>query len=139
MHDRQKPARYCIMHEGVRFVRPKRYERRSPTMESPQHRTFPFAARAEVIPENVGGIVLAQVKELSLHGCYLESANQLEKGMHVVVKIFAGSDFFEANANVIYSQPILGTCLVFRDLKPHFAQVLQKWLLQAMEGSESSD
>jgi hypothetical protein len=107
-------------------------------MEPPQHRTFPFAARAEVIPENLGAMIIAQVKELSLHGCYLEFANQLEKGMHVVVKIFAGSDFFEANANVIYSQPILGTCLVFRDLKPHFAQALQKWLLQAMK-SESSD
>ena len=108
-------------------------------MEPPQHRTFPFAARVEVIPENVGAVILTQVKELSLHGCYLDFANQLEKGMHVVVKIFAGSDFFEANANVIYSQPVLGTCLVFRELKPYFAQVLQKWLLQAMKGSESSD
>ena len=108
-------------------------------MEPPQHRTFPFAARVEVIPENVGAVIFTHVKELSLHGCYLDFANQLEKGMHVVVKIFAGSDFFEANANVIYSQPILGTCLVFRELKPYFAQVLQKWLLQAMKGSESSD
>lgn len=108
-------------------------------MEPPQHRTFPFAARAEVTPENVGAAVVAQVKELSPHGCYLEFANQLEKGMHVAVKIFAGSDVFEADANVVYSQPILGTCLVFRELKPHCAQILQKWLLQAMKGSESSD
>jgi hypothetical protein len=106
-------------------------------MEPPQNRTFAFAGRAEIIPENVRIVVLTQVKEISLYGCYLEFATQLEKGMSVLVRIFAGSDFFEANAHVVYSQPILGTCLVFRELKPYFTQVLEKWLLQAMKGCAS--
>jgi hypothetical protein len=53
---------------------------------------------------------------------------ELEKGSHVLIKIFARGDFFEAGANVQYSQPDIGTALVFRSIQPHFAGVLKKWL-----------
>jgi hypothetical protein len=55
------------------------------------------------------------------------------KGTHVVVKIFAGSDFFEANGSVVFSQPDMGLSLAFRDVKPYFLAVLQKWLKQAIQ------
>lgn len=89
---------------------------------------FPFVAHAEVIQENASAAIGAKVTEISLYGCYLEFTAPLRKGAHVVVKIFTGSDFFEANASVVYSQPNLGTGLAFRGVKPHFAAVLQKWL-----------
>ena len=95
-----------------------------------------FTARAEVIRENISAVVTARVTEISLHGCYLEFV-QLQKGSHVLVKISAQGDFFEAGANVIYSQPELGTALVFRSMQPHFAGVLNKWLAGA--GEKQSD
>ena len=95
---------------------------------------WPFAARAELHPENASRI-LTQVKELSLHGCYLEFS-PLQKGTRVVVKIFADSDFFEANATVIFSQPNMGLGLAFRDVKPYFSTVLQKWLTQASKDNK---
>jgi len=95
---------------------------------------WPFEARAELHPENTGRI-LTQVKEISLHGCYLEFS-PLPKGTRVLVKIFASSDFFEANATVIFSQPNMGLGLVFRDVRPYFLLVLQKWLTQASKGSK---
>ena len=78
---------------------------------------------------------MTQVKELSLHGCYLEFS-PLQKGTHVLVKIFVGSDFFEADATVIFSQPNMGLGLAFRGVKPYFSAVLQKWLIQASKGNK---
>lgn len=93
---------------------------------------WPFDARAEIHTGDSGRI-LTRVTEISLHSCYLEFI-PLQKGTHVLVKIFAGSDFFEANATVIFSQPGMG--LGFRDVKPYFSPVLQKWLTQAMKNKE---
>ena len=102
-------------------------------MDHPQTPTqrYPFIARAEIIPEGSSRI-LTRVTELSLHGCYLDFV-QLSKGAHVSVKLFAEADFFEANATVVYSQPNIGLGVAFRDVKPYFATVLQKWLLLAMK------
>ncbi len=58
----------------------------------------------------------------------LSRIRELEKGSHILVKISAQGDFFEASANVVYSQPGTGTALVFRSIQPHFAAVLKKWL-----------
>ena len=52
------------------------------------------------------------------------------------MKIFAGSEFFEASGTVIFSQPNMGLGLAFRDVKPYFLTVLQKWLTQAMKDKE---
>jgi hypothetical protein len=101
-------------------------------VEDELHVRFPFTARAEIIRENISAVVIAQVTEISSHGCYLEFV-QLEKGSRVLVKIFARGDFFEAGANVVYSQPVIGTALVFRSIQPHFADLLKKWLAGAVE------
>jgi len=106
----------------------------APMDEQPRLIRWPFEARAELHPENAGRI-LTQVKELSLHGCYLEFS-PLQKGTHVLVKIFVGSDFFEADATVIFSQPNMGLGLAFRGVKPYFSAVLQKWLIQASKGNK---
>jgi PilZ domain len=95
---------------------------------------WPFAARAELYPQNAARI-LTQVKEISLHGCYLEFS-PLQKGTHVLVKIFVGSDFFEATATVIFSQPNMGLSLAFREVKPYFSTVLQKWLTQVSKDNK---
>jgi hypothetical protein len=95
---------------------------------------WPFDARAEIFPQDSGRI-LTRVTEISLHGCYLEFT-PLQKGSHVLVKIFAGSDFFEAGATVIFSQPNMGSGLAFRDIKPYFLIVLQEWLTQAMKDKD---
>jgi hypothetical protein len=96
---------------------------------------YPFAAPAAVLPET-GAPVGGNVKELSLYGCYLDSASTLTPRTRVVVKIFMPGDYFEANATVAYATPALGMGLVFRDVKPHFRTVLRKWLLMAMQLSQ---
>jgi hypothetical protein len=105
--------------------------------EKPSVIRWAFEARAELYPENASRI-LTTVKEISLHGCYLDFAPLL-KGTHVVVKIFAGPNFFEANGSVVFSQPNMGLSLAFRDVKPYFLAVLQKWLKQAIENKPNPE
>jgi hypothetical protein len=99
-------------------------------------RTFPFDARAEVTLAN-SGAVEARVRELSLHGCFLKFPISLPSGTPVLVRILTESETFEAHGTVIYSQPDVGFGLAFREIKPHFLAVLQKWLVLAKKKCES--
>ncbi len=103
--------------------------------EAPR-RTFPFDAGAEVTLAS-SGAADARVRELSLNGCFLKFPISLPSGTPVLVKIFTESETFEADGTVIYSQPNVGFGLAFRDIKPHFLAVLQKWLLLAKKNYES--
>ncbi len=46
------------------------------------------------------------------------------------------TEFFEAQASVIYSQADQGMGLMFRETKPYYLMVLRKWLLAAMMGKK---
>jgi hypothetical protein len=96
---------------------------------------YPFSAPAEIIVEDSGAKQLCRVKELSLFGCYIDTPVPLNPKTPVLLKIYGVHDYFEAAANVIYTHPALGMGIGFRGIKPAFAQVLQKWLLKAMQDS----
>jgi hypothetical protein len=105
--------------------------------EGPKRRTprYPFIADATLTADS-GSALSAQVKELSLYGCYLDSASVPPVRSRVGVKIFGAGEYFEANATVIYANANLGVGLVFREVKPHYLAVLRKWLLGAMQESQ---
>jgi hypothetical protein len=105
------------------------------TRRSPR---YLFSAPAEVIVENSGATILVRVKELSLYGCYLDTSVPLSTKTQTLIKIFGPHDYFEASATVIYTHPHLGMGAAFREVKPGFMPVLQKWLLQAMEKTQPS-
>jgi hypothetical protein len=92
-----------------------------------------FSAPAEIVVEQSGAKTLARVKELSLHGCYVEGAIPLGVKTEVIIKIFGPKDYFEATATVVHANPTIGIGLAYRNVKPHFRDVLQKWLLAAMQ------
>jgi PilZ domain len=120
------PADYQL--EGVLQVQTDEI-RRSPR--------YPFAASAEVTIE-AGSTTSVRVKELSLHGCYLDAHVPLSAKTVVLIKIFHLDDYFEAKATVIYSQPNLGMGLAFRAIRPDFVTILQEWLLRAMHDRTES-
>ncbi len=94
---------------------------------------FAFDASAEIAVESTpAAFVPARVTEVSLQGCFLETAASFEMQRPVLVKIFDSGDFFEAKAAVLYVRPS-GLGLVFREIKPHFRSVLQKWILKALD------
>lgn len=104
-------------------------------MEQPVRRTprFPFSAPAEVVRLGTTSGEKTKVNELSLYGCYLDTKTPLPRGTHVTVKIISGGQFFEASATVIYAQPTLGMGVAFREVKPTYLAVLQKWLRKALD------
>jgi hypothetical protein len=75
----------------------------------------------------------ASVKELSLYGCYVDTRAPFSPKTPVLVKIFKADEYFEAKATVIYAHPTLGMGLAFRDVRPDFRIVRQKWLLAALQ------
>lgn len=105
-------------------------------MQEAPRRTFPFDARAEVTPEN-SRTVTTRVRELSLHGCFLEFPRSLAAGTRVFVKIATESEVFEANESVIFSRRNVGFGLAFLEVEPRFLRVLQEWLRSAKKKIES--
>jgi hypothetical protein len=50
----------------------------------------------------------------------------------VLLKIYDSGEYFEGEASVLYVKPS-GIGLVFREIKPHFRAVLQKWIPSALD------
>jgi hypothetical protein len=97
---------------------------------------YPFVAPAEVIPQPAGAKMQAEVKELSLYGCYLDTPSPLPLRTRVTLKIFGRHEFFEATATVIYANTTLGMGLGFRDVRPTYLEILRQWLVAAMQESQ---
>src|ERR1700686_3454108 len=93
----------------------------------------PFVASAELLEVDTGPPLNAQVNQLSLHRCYVDTLNPLPKGTSVYVKIFTEEYFFETPGIVVYSHAHLGMGLAFHDVKPHFVNVLQNWVMASTE------
>ena len=106
----------------------KREQRRTPR--------YTFIASAELIEEKTDVRIATRVSELSLHGCYLDMMNPFPQGTLVLVKIFAGEDFFQAKARIIYVQPNLGAGLSFLEVEPEPLAVLQHWLTTAQQDGQ---
>src|SRR5258708_5192285 len=73
---------------------------------------------------------------LSRHGCYLDMMNPFPQDTLVLVKIFAGEDFFHAKAKIIYVQPNLGCGVSFLEVEPQALAVLGRWLATAQQDGQ---
>jgi hypothetical protein len=94
---------------------------------------YPFIADAEIVEKSSGTRVFVRISELSLYGCFLDIGEPIAAGSLVLIKIFNSTDFFEAEAVVMSSQPNLGMRLAFRKVEHHFHPTLKKWLQTAMQ------
>jgi PilZ domain len=91
---------------------------------------FSFDARAEVAPEeSPSKTVVARVTELSLNGCFIQTAEPFTVNALILVKVFQEGVYFEGKARVAHVQAMSGMGVSFRELKPHCQSVLQKWIL----------
>lgn len=106
----------------------KREQRRTPR--------FTFIASAELIEQKTEVRIATRVSELSLHGCYLDMMNPFPQDTLVLVKIFAGEDFFHAKAKIVYVQPNLGCGVSFLEVEPQALAVLGRWLAAAQQDGQ---
>ena len=99
---------------------------------------FAFSGGAEVaLRSSPTAFVPARVTELSLRGCFLETSASFELQRPVLLKIHDSDEYFEAEASVLYVKPS-GMGLVFREIKPQFRAVLQKWVLAALDAQQDA-
>src|SRR5258707_8985089 len=112
---------------------------RSP-MEQDRRRSprYPFVGSIEMREGTSEDKRTARVKELSLNGCYVDMDVPYPMGTSLAIKLYTETEFFEAQASVIYCQPDLGMGLMFRETKPYYLMVLRKWLLASMMGKKAS-
>jgi hypothetical protein len=97
---------------------------------------YPFVGSIEMREGTSEDKRIARVKELSLNGCYVDMQSPYPLGASLAIKLFTETEFFEAQASVIYSQADQGMGLMFRETKPYYLMVLRKWLLAAMMGKK---
>ena len=107
-------------------------------MEQDRRRSprYPFVGSIEMREGTSEDKRIARVKELSLNGCYVDAESPYPVGASLAIKLFTETEFFEAQASVVYSQPNQGMGLMFRETKPYYLMVLRKWLLAAMAGKK---
>jgi hypothetical protein len=91
---------------------------------------FPFSASAEVASED--SVEVTRVTELSRHGCHLETTKHRTAGTRVTIKITSKGQIFEATATVLYSRPMMGMAVAFREVKPVFRSMLKDWLQESV-------
>lgn len=92
---------------------------------------YPFIATAEVMDASSQVSITAQVRELSLYGCYVNMPNPLPKDAQIKIKIYSEGKFFESSGVIVYSQPNIGVGITFREVRPQLLIVLKQWLLAA--------
>ncbi len=97
---------------------------------------YPFVGSIEMREGASEDKRTARVKELSLNGCYVDTQSPYPLGASLAIKLFTETEFFEAQASVIYSQADQGMGLMFRETRPYYLMVLRKWLLAAMMGKK---
>ena len=98
---------------------------------------FAFEAAAEVLVESKHERLPARVTELSFRGCYLETSLSLKERQRLRVKIFHADQVFESLAEVLYLRPG-GAGVLFGNMEPHFRNVLQGWVLAALDEQAES-
>ena len=97
---------------------------------------YPFIASAELIEERADVRIASRVSELSRNGCYLDIMNPFPKGTIVLVKIYAGKDFFQSKGQVVYSQMNMGAGVGFTEMERESVAVLEHWLQEAQQEAE---
>lgn len=92
---------------------------------------YPFSAAGEILDGSGAGMPSA-VTNISYGGCRLLTQRQLPLGAAITVKIHAGTEQFEAAANVVHSTPSEAG-VMFGDIAARSLFVLGKWIEAASE------
>lgn len=93
---------------------------------------YPFYAAARITEVQMQVTMTARTSELSSHGCYMDMLNPSPIGTAVNIQITYREETIEAAGQVIYSQPNMGMGVSFTGLTPAQAEILGRWLKEAM-------
>jgi hypothetical protein len=100
---------------------------------------FPFMATVEAVEMKTGAKVLGRTSDLSLGGCYVDTASPFSAGTDAKIRITRGIETFEAQAKVIYSSIGMGMGLAFVSAQQKQVRLFQRWLLEVSAQSAPSE
>ena len=88
---------------------------------------IPFKATSVVAEEGSSNVVVAQSKELSRFGCFVQTIRPYPQGTRVHIEMADGADIFTASGVVAYVTAE-GMGVVFSMVEPDKYEILAKWL-----------
>src|ERR1700729_4087628 len=92
---------------------------------------YPFSALAEIVDEKENARTSSRVSDLSLHGCYVELMNPFPQGTNVMIEFCTDTESLETRATVARIEPKQGMGLTFSDMSESYANILNRWVVQA--------
>jgi PilZ domain len=93
---------------------------------------FPFDGDAEILVENSVRKVPARVTELSFRGCFVQISSALQERQRMKLKIRHAGESLEVSGAVMYVRQD-GVAMLFDELEPEALNVLQDWILNALD------
>ena len=99
-------------------------------MSSDRHRAprHQFIAKIEVTDMRTEMHISGHTKDLSLFGCFAETAESFPEGTKVRLIIFRGETHLSAQGKVTYSRPNSGMGIAFTLVDTSSLPVLDDWL-----------
>jgi hypothetical protein len=96
---------------------------------------FPFTASIEIVESKSGARITGRTSDLGLGGCYVDVMTPFPMGAEAQAKIIRGTESFEANVKVVYSQIGMGMGLAFVSAQPSQYRLFQRWMLELSGGA----
>lgn len=100
-------------------------------MSSDYARSFPrfdFVVDIELTDTKTGQRIEAKTRDLSLHGCGVNTETPFSKGTDVELRLVYAGAVIQPTARVVYSNPGLNMGLLFMKVSTHDQQVLKLWI-----------
>ncbi len=99
------------------------------------HPRYAFTAAIEVATPEAGAPLKTRVRDLSEHGCYVDTDRPFALGTNTEVRITKAANTFEARARVVYSQSGKGMGLMFTLVPATQVEILDGWIAESRETS----
>lgn len=89
---------------------------------------YQLIAEAEIIEPRSRHSYKARTSDVSLVGCFMNTANSLPAGTRVQVRVTHRETAFTADGQVTRSEPAMGIGIAFSTIKEDQQAILQQWL-----------
>jgi hypothetical protein len=99
------------------------------------HPRYAFTAAVEVVADEPGARFKTRVRDLSQHGCYVDTDSPFALGTATDLRITKGKESFEARARVVSSHTGKGMGLMFTAVQPEQLGTLNTWIAESREVS----
>lgn len=89
---------------------------------------YPFVAIVFAVDPSSDIGITARTSDISLGGCYIDSANPLPPNTAITIELVHKGESFHALGEIVYSQPNMGMGIRFMQINSGNREVLARWI-----------